>query len=232
MLYVGRVDRNKGALTLFAYFKKFLEETNAEVDLVLAGKSVVAGSRAPAHPPRRLHQRAGEGGRAAAVPAAGDAVALREPVGDRARGVEARRAGDRQRSLQSARRTVFALERRALLPRLRRVRRGVAPAAAGGRARRLARRARARPTSTASTPGRRSTPSWTAFWPERHLRPLDRKSPDAERLSRRTEASWHASLRWERFSRNEDCRRGRAEFQGRRLRPAPPGTYYPCPTWS
>ena len=26
VLYVGRVDRNKGALTLFAYFKKFLEE--------------------------------------------------------------------------------------------------------------------------------------------------------------------------------------------------------------
>ena len=47
VLYVGRVDRNKGALTLFAYFKKFLEETNAEVDLVLAGKSVV---EVPEHP--------------------------------------------------------------------------------------------------------------------------------------------------------------------------------------
>jgi glycosyltransferase involved in cell wall biosynthesis len=47
VLYVGRVDRNKGALTLFAYFKKFLEETNADVDLVLAGKSVV---EVPEHP--------------------------------------------------------------------------------------------------------------------------------------------------------------------------------------
>jgi len=46
-LYVGRIDRNKGALTLFAYFKKFLEETGADVDLVLAGKSVVA---IPEHP--------------------------------------------------------------------------------------------------------------------------------------------------------------------------------------
>jgi glycosyltransferase involved in cell wall biosynthesis len=41
VLYVGRIDRNKGAVTLFAYFRKFLAETGAEVDLVLAGKSVV-----------------------------------------------------------------------------------------------------------------------------------------------------------------------------------------------
>jgi glycosyltransferase involved in cell wall biosynthesis len=47
VLYVGRIDRNKGALTLFAYFKKFLEETGADVDLVLAGKSVVT---IPEHP--------------------------------------------------------------------------------------------------------------------------------------------------------------------------------------
>jgi glycosyltransferase involved in cell wall biosynthesis len=47
VLYVGRVDRNKGALTLFAYFKKFLEESQADVDLVLAGKAVVP---IPDHP--------------------------------------------------------------------------------------------------------------------------------------------------------------------------------------
>jgi glycosyltransferase involved in cell wall biosynthesis len=47
VLYVGRIDRNKGALTLFAYFRKFLEETRADVDLVLAGKSVVP---IPDHP--------------------------------------------------------------------------------------------------------------------------------------------------------------------------------------
>jgi glycosyltransferase involved in cell wall biosynthesis len=46
-LYVGRIDRNKGAVTLFAYFKKFLEETRADVELVLAGKSVV---QIPEHP--------------------------------------------------------------------------------------------------------------------------------------------------------------------------------------
>jgi glycosyltransferase involved in cell wall biosynthesis len=47
LLYVGRIDRNKGALTLFAYFRKFLEESGADVDLVLAGRSVV---EVPAHP--------------------------------------------------------------------------------------------------------------------------------------------------------------------------------------
>ena len=47
VLYVGRIDRNKGALTLFAYFQKFLEETGQDVDLVLAGKSVVP---IPDHP--------------------------------------------------------------------------------------------------------------------------------------------------------------------------------------
>jgi glycosyltransferase involved in cell wall biosynthesis len=47
LLYVGRIDRNKGAVTLFAYFRKFLEESGPDVDLVLAGKSVVP---IPDHP--------------------------------------------------------------------------------------------------------------------------------------------------------------------------------------
>jgi glycosyltransferase involved in cell wall biosynthesis len=41
VLYVGRVDRNKGCVTLLAYFRKVLEETRAEVDLVLAGRAVI-----------------------------------------------------------------------------------------------------------------------------------------------------------------------------------------------
>ncbi len=41
LLYVGRIDKNKGCITLFAYFKKFRQETGADVDLVLAGRSVV-----------------------------------------------------------------------------------------------------------------------------------------------------------------------------------------------
>jgi glycosyltransferase involved in cell wall biosynthesis len=47
VLYVGRIDRNKGATTLFAYFRKLLEENGPDVDLVLAGKTVVP---IPDHP--------------------------------------------------------------------------------------------------------------------------------------------------------------------------------------
>ncbi|MBI3932988.1 MAG: glycosyltransferase family 4 protein [Acidobacteria bacterium] len=47
LLYVGRIDRNKGCAALFVYFKKFLEETGADVDLVLAGKAVLP---VPEHP--------------------------------------------------------------------------------------------------------------------------------------------------------------------------------------
>ena len=41
VLYVGRIDKNKGCVTLFAYFRKFRQETGLDVDLVLAGRSVV-----------------------------------------------------------------------------------------------------------------------------------------------------------------------------------------------
>ena len=47
VLYVGRIDRMKGCLTLFAYFRKFLEDTGLDVDLVLAGKPAVP---VPEHP--------------------------------------------------------------------------------------------------------------------------------------------------------------------------------------
>jgi glycosyltransferase involved in cell wall biosynthesis len=47
LLYVGRIDKNKGCVTLLAYWKKFQEETGANLDLVLAGKAVIP---VPAHP--------------------------------------------------------------------------------------------------------------------------------------------------------------------------------------
>src|SRR4030095_6555719 len=47
LLYVGRVDKNKGCVTLLAYFRKFVEETGADADLVLAGKAVIP---VPDHP--------------------------------------------------------------------------------------------------------------------------------------------------------------------------------------
>jgi glycosyltransferase involved in cell wall biosynthesis len=50
VLYVGRIDKNKGCVSLFAYFRKFVEETRADVDLVLAGSAVIP---IPDHP--RIH---------------------------------------------------------------------------------------------------------------------------------------------------------------------------------
>jgi glycosyltransferase involved in cell wall biosynthesis len=47
VLYVGRIDKNKGCVNLFAYFRKFVEETKADVDLVLAGSAVIP---IPDHP--------------------------------------------------------------------------------------------------------------------------------------------------------------------------------------
>jgi glycosyltransferase involved in cell wall biosynthesis len=47
LLYVGRIDRNKGCGALFAYFKRFIDETGADLELVLAGR---AAMEIPAHP--------------------------------------------------------------------------------------------------------------------------------------------------------------------------------------
>jgi len=47
VLYIGRIERNKGCGTLFTYFKRYVEEQGAAVDLVLAGK---AAMEIPEHP--------------------------------------------------------------------------------------------------------------------------------------------------------------------------------------
>jgi glycosyltransferase involved in cell wall biosynthesis len=47
LLYVGRIERNKGCGMLFTYFQRFLEATGADLDLVLAGKAAMA---VPEHP--------------------------------------------------------------------------------------------------------------------------------------------------------------------------------------
>ena len=47
ILYLGRVEPNKGCATLFAYFQKWADAGSRDVDLVLAGK---AGMPIPDHP--------------------------------------------------------------------------------------------------------------------------------------------------------------------------------------
>ncbi len=64
VLYVGRVDKNKGCVNLFAYFRKFVEETGADVDLVLAGSAVIP---IPDHPRIRHVGRISEEEKVAAL---------------------------------------------------------------------------------------------------------------------------------------------------------------------
>jgi glycosyltransferase involved in cell wall biosynthesis len=47
LLYLGRIDRNKGCATLFAYFQRFLRDTGMDIDLVLAGTTALP---IPEHP--------------------------------------------------------------------------------------------------------------------------------------------------------------------------------------
>ncbi len=64
VLYVGRIDKNKGCVTLFAYFRKFLEETGADIELVLAGSAVIP---VPDHPRIRHVGRVSEEEKVAAL---------------------------------------------------------------------------------------------------------------------------------------------------------------------
>jgi glycosyltransferase involved in cell wall biosynthesis len=64
VLYVGRIDKNKGCVTLFAYFRKFVEETGTDVDLVLAGSAVIP---IPDHPRIRHVGRVSEEEKVAAL---------------------------------------------------------------------------------------------------------------------------------------------------------------------
>ena len=47
MIYIGRIDENKGCPQLFEYFLRFKRDTGSEVKLVLIGNTVL---RIPSHP--------------------------------------------------------------------------------------------------------------------------------------------------------------------------------------
>ena len=136
-IYVGRIDANKGCAELFDYFSNYraaprpaaLADARRQLDPADPGSS--------AHPPSRLHLRSRQVRRHRRLRGADHAVALREPVDGRARGVGPGAAGAGQRPLRRAARAEHPQPRRALLRRLPRVRRGavhadVEPAAAPG----------------------------------------------------------------------------------------------------
>jgi glycosyltransferase involved in cell wall biosynthesis len=64
VLYVGRIDRNKGCPTLFSYFRRFLKETGRDLDLVLVGQTAL---EIPDHPRIRHLGRLSDSEKAAAL---------------------------------------------------------------------------------------------------------------------------------------------------------------------
>ena len=117
VLYVGRIDENKGCRELFDFFRRYREETGSRLRLVLDRQAGAADPEDPGIVQLGFLPDAGEVGRPRRLRAAGDAVALREPVDGDAGGLVGRAAGAGQREVRRAAWPVPALERRALLRR-------------------------------------------------------------------------------------------------------------------
>ena len=60
VLYVGRIDENKGCRELFQFFQQYLFNQRRPLQLVLAGKALAADSGPPAGAARRLHLGPGQ----------------------------------------------------------------------------------------------------------------------------------------------------------------------------
>ena len=167
LVYLGRVDRNKGCDALVRHYGTYVASAGAgaaTLPLILAGPVKLRAARAARAPCARPRQRRRPRRPALARPRPGDAVALREPQPGRARSVEPRHAGDRERALRRPARPGPPRQRRALLPQQRGLRRRGArawPAAPSWRARSAA---RGWPTSSASTAGRWSSSASNRSW--------------------------------------------------------------------
>ena len=121
VVYVGRIDENKGCTELFSHFERYTRAAAGRPVAGADGDLDPAHPRQPAHPASRLRVRRGQVRRHRRRRSAHHAVLLREPVDGGPRGVGARQAGAGERPLRRAAGPVPAQQRRALL----RERRGV-----------------------------------------------------------------------------------------------------------
>ena len=115
VLYVGRIEENKGCAELFDYFQRYLESSRRDLDLVLIGTPAMP---IPSHPRIRHLGFVSDQDKFDATRrrrCARDAVVFREPVDGRARSVGARPAGARQREMRRAAGTVHPQQRRPVL---------------------------------------------------------------------------------------------------------------------
>ena len=90
VLYLGRIDPNKGCDSLFRYFTAYANAKENPPQLVIAGQAAMPIPGAPLDQGARLCRCRDAQGPAVGGAAAGSPLALREPLHRRARGLEPR----------------------------------------------------------------------------------------------------------------------------------------------
>ena len=122
LLYLGRIDPNKGCQTLLRHYVRWQAQTDLRVPLVLAGPANMPIPRSRRDQVSRLRRRRHARRPAGVGVGARGAVAVRKPQHRPAGSVEPRYARARQRRLRRPARPGAAFRRGAVLPHLRRVR--------------------------------------------------------------------------------------------------------------
>ena len=115
-IYIGRIDENKGCARAVRLLRALRGDVSARArPACWSDRRVLDDPEASAHPAPRLPVGRGQVRRARGRRRADHAVAVREPVDGRARGVGARQAGAGQRPLRRPARPGRAQQRRAVL---------------------------------------------------------------------------------------------------------------------
>ena len=121
IIYIGRIDQNKGCRTLFNYYRRYREETRSPLELVLVGGKMMDIPDDPGIRYVGFFVRGGKVECAHRRRASRHALGAREPFHGDQRSLVNRKAGSREWQVRRAEGPVPSLERRSLLRRLLRV---------------------------------------------------------------------------------------------------------------